>query len=100
MAATRRFSSFCKVSSALAEEAEPYLFGGDRGRWLRHLSEEQDNIRAALGWSLAQDEPELGMRLVGVLWMWFQRRLTIEGRQWADDLLAHTRAQRSTSARA
>ncbi len=85
---------------AFAEEAEPYLFGGDRGRWLRHLSEEQDNIRAALGWSLAQDEPELGMRLVGVLWMWFQRRLTIEGRQWADDLLAHTRAQRSTSARA
>jgi predicted ATPase/transcriptional regulator with XRE-family HTH domain len=85
---------------ALAEEAEPHLFAAERGRWLRRLSDEQDNIRAALGWALQDGELELGFSLVGALWMWFLRRLLVEGRRWAEDLLAHPGAAKRTAARA
>ena len=84
----------------LAAEAEPHLFTAERGRWLRRLNEEQDNIRAALRFSIEQDDPELGLRLVGALWMWFLRRLLVEGRSWAEDLLAHPGAGQRTAARA
>jgi predicted ATPase/DNA-binding XRE family transcriptional regulator len=85
---------------ALAVEAEPHLFAAERGRWLRRLSEEQDNIRAALRFALEEDDPEVGLRLVGALWMWFLRRLLVEGRSWAEDLLAHPGASQRTAARA
>ncbi len=85
---------------ALAMEAEPHLFGAERGRWLRRLSEEQDNIRATLRFALEEDDPEVGLRLVGALWMWFLRRLLVEGRSWAEDLLAHPGAGQRTAARA
>ena len=84
----------------LAAEAEPYLFTAERGHWLRRLNEEQDNIRAALRFSIEQDDPELGLRLVGALWIWFLRRLLVEGRSWAEDLLAHPGAGQRTAARA
>jgi predicted ATPase len=85
---------------SLAEEAEPHLFAADRSVWLRRLSGEQDNIRAALRFALEQDDPEAGLRLVGALWMWFLRRLLVEGRQWAEDLLGHPGAAQRTAARA
>jgi predicted ATPase/transcriptional regulator with XRE-family HTH domain len=85
---------------ALAVEAEPHLFAAERGQWLRRLSEEQDNIRAALQFALEEDDPGVGLRLVGALWMWFLRRLLVEGRSWAEDLLAHPGAGQRTVARA
>jgi predicted ATPase/DNA-binding XRE family transcriptional regulator len=85
---------------ALAQEAEPHLYSGERARWLRRLSEEQDNIRAALAWALDQDDTELGLRLVGALWLWFLRRLLIEGRRWAEEFLARPRSLQPTAARA
>ena len=85
---------------ALAVEAEPHLFAAERGQWLRRLSEEQDNIRAALRFALEEDDPGVGLRLVGALWMWFLRRLLVEGRSWAEDLLAHPGAGQRTVARA
>lgn len=85
---------------AVAEEAEPQLFSRNRGIWLQRLSEEQDNIRSALNSFLQQDNPEPGLRLVGVLWLWFQRQLLIEGRQWVEKLLVHPEANRYTAARA
>jgi predicted ATPase len=39
---------------ALAEEAEPHLFGAEQKVWLDRLEEEHDNLHAALGWSLEQ----------------------------------------------
>ena len=85
---------------ALAEEAEPRLFAAERPGWLRRLSDDQDNIRAALSWALRQDDPALGLRLVGALWMWFLRRLLVEGRQWAEGLLALPGARPRSAARA
>jgi predicted ATPase/DNA-binding XRE family transcriptional regulator len=85
---------------ALVEEAEPHLFTANRGPWLQRLNEEQDNIRAALQFALEQHDPETGLRLVGSLWMWFLRRLLVEGRRWAEELLAHPGASDPTAARA
>jgi predicted ATPase/transcriptional regulator with XRE-family HTH domain len=85
---------------AVAAEAEPHLFSAERGQWLRRLSEEQDNIRAALRFALEEDDPEVGLWLVGALWMWFLRRLLVEGRSWAEDLLAHPGAGQRSAARA
>jgi predicted ATPase/DNA-binding XRE family transcriptional regulator len=85
---------------ALAAEAEPFLFTAERGRWLRRLSEEQDNIRAALGWALQSGDPTPGLTVVGALWMWFLRRLLVEGRRWAEELLAHPGAGPRSAARA
>ncbi len=84
----------------LALAAEPHMFGGERGQWLDRLNDEQDNIRAALGWAQRQEEPALGLALLGALWLWFQRRLLVEGRRWADELLAHPGAAGLTAARA
>ncbi len=85
---------------ALAVEAEPHLFARERNWWLSRLSEEQDNIRSALRFALEEGDPEVGLRLVGALWMWFLRRLLVEGRQWADNLLVHPGARQETAARA
>ena len=38
---------------ALAEEAEPRLWGSEDAEWLDRLEEEHDNIRAALSWALS-----------------------------------------------
>jgi predicted ATPase/transcriptional regulator with XRE-family HTH domain len=85
---------------ALVEEAEPHLIAQEHSSWLCRLSEDQDNIRAALRWALEQDDPSLGLRLVGSLWMWFLSRLLVEGRRWAEALLAHPGAGQPTAARA
>jgi tetratricopeptide (TPR) repeat protein len=51
---------------ALAEEAEPHMYGSEQRAWLRRMEVEQDNLRAALAWSLgAHGNAELGLRLAG-----------------------------------
>jgi len=53
---------------ALAERAEQALWGPDQASWFRRLDAEQDNLRAALTWALAQDEVALALRIAGALW--------------------------------
>jgi non-specific serine/threonine protein kinase len=68
----------------LAEEAEPELHGTEQLAWLARLHQEQDNLRAALGWSLGGDRPELGLRLAAALgWFWCLHDDLSEGRSWA-----------------
>jgi predicted ATPase/DNA-binding CsgD family transcriptional regulator len=65
---------------SLAEESERELVGPQQAIWLERLEQEHDNIRAALDWSLQQDEDafetqlrmEIALRLVGALRRFWQ----------------------------
>src|SRR5918994_898267 len=73
---------------ALAEEAEPRLWGPEDATWLDRLEEEHDNIRAALSWSIKHDEVELALKLGGALrWFWNMAGYYSEGRSWLEAAL-------------
>jgi len=58
--------------------------------WLNWLEREHDNIRAALTWCVTTPQGnELGAGLVFQLfWFWYRRGYLIEGRMWAERVLA------------
>jgi len=51
----------------LALAAEPELEAADQADWLDRLSAEDDNLRAALDWSLQAGQGELGLRIAVAL---------------------------------
>jgi predicted ATPase/DNA-binding XRE family transcriptional regulator len=57
---------------ALAEAAEPQLKGRDQLKWLGQLAREHDNFRAAMDWCIADASAEMGLRLGGALWRFWQ----------------------------
>lgn len=70
---------------ALVETAGPELFGPDQGRWLDRLRGENDNLRAALGWSRDHGEADaLARMLVAVLQFWAMRGRWIELQLWSE----------------
>lgn len=74
---------------ALAEQAEQELTGKQQGIWLDRLEAEQENLRAALRWSLEQQEGEEAARIGVSLWpFWILRGYMSEGREWLDRTLA------------
>jgi predicted ATPase/DNA-binding SARP family transcriptional activator/DNA-binding CsgD family transcriptional regulator len=73
---------------ALAEEAEPELWGPEDKAWLERLEAEHDNLRAALSWTLERREAEPALRLAGALWrFWITRGYYEEGRRWFEEAL-------------
>lgn len=86
---------------ALVENVEPELMGADQARNFATLDAEQDNIRAALTWAIAQAEQEAGaagqatpaadiaLRLACAMWWyWETRGRYAEGQQWLERALA------------
>src|SRR5262249_45836576 len=75
---------------ALAERAEPELWGPASDAWLERLEREHANLRAALGWALADgSRAELGLRLAAALGRcWMLRSHFGEGRRWLERALA------------
>jgi len=68
---------------ALAEEAEPYLRASGHREWVDRLSAEHDNLRAALGWAIANHDAEVALRMAAALWMfWRPTGAFSEGRAW------------------
>src|SRR5207302_5647945 len=74
---------------ALAQQAQPHLFGPRRKEWLERLEEDHDNFRAALEWSVTSGNAEEAMRLSAAFWrVWQMRGHLHEGRRRMDDVLA------------
>jgi predicted ATPase/DNA-binding NarL/FixJ family response regulator len=73
----------------MAEDAEPHLKGGERGRWVAWLEAENDNLRAALSWLLTAGEAETVVRLAAALVpFWSERGHLSEGRGWLERAVA------------
>ena len=73
---------------ALAEEAEPKLWGPNEIEWLDRLEIEKPNLRLVLEWSISH-KPEIGLRLAGGLYFfWGVRGYWNEGNAWLERLLA------------
>jgi predicted ATPase/DNA-binding SARP family transcriptional activator len=70
----------------LAEAIEPHLYDDGRAPWMLVLADERDNIRAALGWSVENDEARLGLRILAALWLMYWTQFN-EGLEWAERLL-------------
>jgi predicted ATPase/class 3 adenylate cyclase len=74
---------------ALAERAEPKLWGPEDAAWFNRLEQEHDNMRAALSWAMELEEAELALRLSGALrWFWNMAGYYSEGRSWLEAALA------------
>jgi predicted ATPase/class 3 adenylate cyclase len=85
----------------LSEKLEPEFTGADPARSLDVLERDHDNLRAALRWSLDAGRVEVGLRLGGAVWrFWQQRSHLSEGRAWLDELCKHPAAAAPTEARA
>lgn len=75
----------------MIEAAEPTLIGGSNApALLAQLVSEQDNLRAAWNWSVAEESrAELGLRFVGAsYWFWYALGQFREARQLVDRALA------------
>jgi predicted ATPase len=73
---------------ALAEEADPMLWGAEDAAWLDRLEQEHDNMRTALSWAIEHEEGELALRLGAALrWFWYMEGYYGEGRRWLEAAL-------------
>ena len=85
-AARRRHAAYF---TSLSEEAEPKLRGSEQRIWLQRLTAEHDNLRAALRWSIQEQDTETALRLCGTLWrFWWIRADLEEGSRWLAQALA------------
>jgi predicted ATPase/DNA-binding XRE family transcriptional regulator len=74
---------------ALTTRALEALNGPHSSRWMRHLDEELDNIRAALQWARAANDGERGLSIAAALERYWERRgLIDEGRGWLEAFIA------------
>jgi predicted ATPase/class 3 adenylate cyclase len=78
-----------KAFIALAQQAQPELFGAKRKEWLDRLEADHDNFRAALEWAVASGNARQAMCLSGSFWRFWQMRGHIhEGRSRLQQVLA------------
>ena len=73
----------------LAERAMPELTGPQQRSWFARLRAEDNNLRAALAWSIDSGDAETAQRMCGRLFRyWITEGLLAEGRRWMDRALA------------
>lgn len=72
----------------LAEAADELLRGPEQGIWMRRLTAEHDNMRAAAHWLLDRNDASLAARLAAGLRAWYRSTPPAEGRRWAETVLA------------
>ena len=75
-----------------SEMAEEHVQGREAILWSRRLEAEQDNLRAALEWSLARN-PDSALRIVGALqFYWHTGGYSAEGSRWTQQALERVEA--------
>ena len=75
--------------TGMAEAAAPSLTGPDQKRLLDELARENDNLRAAIGWSIETNSIETALRLGFALWrFWQMRGMLQEGAGHLERILA------------
>ncbi len=80
------------------EAVEPGPRVPDLPAWMKQLEVEHDNIRAALTWSLEQDEVEAALRIVGAVWkLWQIHGHVEEGVTWTRTVLQRSRGHMSAA---
>jgi non-specific serine/threonine protein kinase len=87
--ASRLRDRYLEFFVARAEEIAPKLQASSyQGLWLNWMDGEQDNMRAALAWSLESGHIEDGLRLaVALVWYWRLRSSNQELLTWLERLL-------------
>ncbi len=72
-----------------ARQAETFLQGPLQIQWLDQIERELDNVRAALQWTIENEQAEIGIALAHHLGRyWTIRDHWAEGRRWLERLLA------------
>ena len=67
----------------LAEKADQEIHGPAQVDWMDGLDVERDNFRAALDWSIDNQQTDVALRLLNALcWPWFMRTHYSEIRSW------------------
>ena len=93
----RHADAYC----ALANAAAPNLFGEDQKVWLDRLELDDDNLRAALDWCVAQHDAERAHGLGASIWRFWQMRGHLhEGRARLTAILAMPESGRYPESRA
>ena len=73
---------------ALSERAMSEFWGRQQDEWLERLERENDNLRAAIGWTLEAGEAETAARFGWALYsFWWVRGYHREGRRWIEATL-------------
>jgi non-specific serine/threonine protein kinase len=85
----------------LAEQAEAEMLEARQGRVCDRLEAEHDNLRAAIGWSLEQNEAETAARIGAEIHrFWLLRGYMSEGRSFLERALAGLSAKNAVRAKA
>ncbi len=81
---TDRFQVRCvDYFTSLAEQAAGQIRGSRQSYWLNRLLAEQDNLRAALAWTLEGQDLLTGLRMTAALGdHWYYNGLAGEGQYW------------------
>lgn len=85
----------------LIEQAAPHLDEADQQTWSKRVSDEHDNVRAALDYFAAARASDLELRLAAAIWeFWFNRGLWHEARRAVERALASSSGVSPARARA
>lgn len=72
----------------LARQAQAHLRGPDQHTWVENLEADHDNLRAALGWLIQNNDTRPALEFVQAMWIfWYIRGYYTEGRKWLDAAL-------------
>jgi predicted ATPase/class 3 adenylate cyclase len=86
---------------ALVQKGMAGIFGPEQKRILDQYEREHDNIRAALGRAISQDQAEMAMRIFAASWrFWQMRGYLAEAREHAERVLALPGSRELADARA